>query len=227
MGIHAGHEIGGGAMSNESLADTIIPKSDQLNADDLIAGPITVTVEGVKRSPSPEQPIDILISGHRPYRPCKSMRRVLISVWGDKGADWIGKSMTLYRDESVKYGGVAVGGIRISHVTDIDKRRDLMLTSTRTKREMYTVNPLILKASPCPADYKDQIKLFSNTGELRDWMMKILNKNGWDKGHPFRQEFIDDCSKQVAAIDHINKVDDQDEIQSSDDFDAGLGEIEE
>lgn len=129
-------------MSNESLADTIIPKSEQLNADDLIAGPITVTVEGVKRSSSPDQPIDILISGHRPFRPCKSMRRVLISVWGDKGSEWIGQSMTLYRDETVKYGGVAVGGIRISHVTGIDKRRDLMLTSTRSKREMYTVNPL-------------------------------------------------------------------------------------
>jgi hypothetical protein len=67
-------------MSEEaSLQDTIVPKSDQLNADDLITGPITVTVEAVKRSPSPEQPIDIYITGHRPFRPCKSMRRVLIS----------------------------------------------------------------------------------------------------------------------------------------------------
>lgn len=211
-------------MSNESLVDTIIPKSDQLNADDLIAGPITVTVEGVKRSPSPEQPIDILISEHRPYRPCKSMRRVLISVWGERGSDWIGKSMTLYRDETVKYGGVAVGGIRISHVTGIDKRRDLMLTSNRTKREMYTVNPLTMKASPCPADYKDQIKLFSDKEELRAWMMKMLNKNGWDKGHPFRQEFIDDCSKQVAAIDIKNHIED---IQTADEFDAGLCDTEE
>jgi len=211
-------------MSNESLIDTIIPKSDQLNADDLIAGPITVTVEGVKRSSSPDQPIDILISGHRPFRPCKSMRRVLISVWGDKGSEWIGQSMTLYRDESVKYGGVAVGGIRISHVTGIDKRRDLMLTSTRSKREMYTVNPLTMKASPCPADYKDQIKLFSDKEELRAWMMKMLNKNGWDKGHPFRQEFIDDCSKQVAAIDIKNHIED---IQTADEFDAGLCDTEE
>lgn len=218
-------------MSNESLADTIIPKSEQLNADDLIAGPITVTVEGVKRSSSPDQPIDILISGHRPFRPCKSMRRVLISVWGDKGSEWIGQSMTLYRDESVKYGGVAVGGIRISHVTGIDKRRDLMLTSTRSKREMYTVNPLILKASPSPADYKAQIKILTNQEELKAWMKNILKKNGWDKGHPFRQEFIDDCSNQVAAINHINKTDElewktPDEMQSTDDFDAGLGAIE-
>lgn len=210
-------------MSNESLYDTTIPKSDQINADDLMAGPITVTVEGVKRSSSPDQPIDILISGHRPFRPCKSMRRVLISVWGDKGPEWIGQSMTLYRDETVKYGGVAVGGIRISHVTGIDKRRDLMLTSTRSKREMYTVNPLIMKPSPCPADYKEQIKLFSDKEELRAWMKNILKKNGWDKGHPFRQEFIDDCLKQVAAIDIKTHIED---IQTADDFDAGLGETQ-
>lgn len=217
---------------NDSLADTIIPKSDQLNADDLIAGPITVTVEGVKRSTSPEQPIEIMIYGHRPYRPNISMRRVIISIWGDHGKDWVGQSMTLYRKEDVKLAGVTVGGIRISHMTGIDKQRDLILTLSRGKREKYTVNPLIFKASLCPADYKAQIKLFSDKEELRTWMMKTLNKNGWDKGHPFRQEFIDDCSKRVNEIDHINNVDElewktPDEIQSSDEFDAGLGETEE
>lgn len=208
---------------NDSLADTIIPKSDQLNADDLIAGPITVTVEGVKRSSSPEQPIDILISGHRPYRPCKSMRRVLISVWGDKGQDWIGQSMTLYRDESVKYGGVAVGGIRISHATGIDKRRDLMLTATRSKREMFVVNPLVIKTQPpVPADYKDKIDSFSDKEKLKTWMKGILIRNEWEPGNPFRQEFIDDCSRKVAEIDAAAQ-----EIQSSDDFDAELRANEE
>lgn len=200
---------------SDSLADTILPKSDQLNADDLIAGPITVTVEGVKRSQSPEQPIDILISGHRPYRPCKSMRRVLISVWGDRGQDWIGQSMTLYRDESVKYGGVAVGGIRISHVTGIDKRRDLMLTATRSKREMFVVNPLVIKTQLVPSAYKDQINGFSDTEKLKTWMKKTFKENGWELGNPLRQEFIDDCSRRAAKIDAAAQ-----EIQSSDELRA-------
>lgn len=212
-------------MTSESLADTIIPKSDQLNADDLIAGPITVTVEGVKRSSSPDQPIDILISGHRPFRPCKSMRRVLISVWGDKGTEWVGQSMTLYRDENVKYGGVAVGGIRISHVTGIDKRRDLMLTATRSKREMFVVNPLVIKAQPTPVDYKDQIKGFSDKEKLRKWMLEVLAKNEWEKGHPFRQEFVSDCSKRVAELDKAEEMapEQSGSIQSGDDFAAELG----
>ena len=79
------------------------------------------------------------------------MRRVLIAVWGDQGADWVGESMTLYCDPAVKFGGVAVGGIRISHMTGIDKPVDLMLTTTRSKRSVYTVQPLRVAQKQPPA----------------------------------------------------------------------------
>lgn len=125
-----------------SLRDTVVPKSDQLNADTLLAGPITVTITDVRRG-SAEQPIDIHISGgHQCWRPCKSMRRALISAWGDDGKSWIGKSMTLYCDPSVKFGGVAVGGIRVSHMSDLQSDLSLSLTSTRGKRTPYTVKKL-------------------------------------------------------------------------------------
>lgn len=154
-------------MTTESLRDTIEPKSDQLNADDLIAGPITVRITDVKRSAAPDQPIDVHIDGHRPFRPCKSMRRVLIAIWGDDGKSWVGRSMTLYCDPAVKFGGVAVGGIRISHMTDIDKPVDLMLTTTRSKRSVYTVKPLIVEAAakPAPWTYDD---LMRDLAECKD-----------------------------------------------------------
>ena len=149
----------------ESLRHTIEPKSDQINADDLIGGPITVTVEAVKQGPSTDQPVDIHVSGgHRPYRPCKSMRRVLIAIWGDRGADWVGNSMTLYLDPSVKFGGVAVGGIRISHMTGLDGDRTLMLTTTRSKRAGYTVRPLHTQqqAAELSVDYDDLMSALSS-----------------------------------------------------------------
>ena len=125
------------------LRDTIVPKSDQLNADDLLAGPITVAVVGVKRGDTAEQPISIEIDGGRqPYKPCKSMRRVMITAWGDDGRKWIGQSMTLYCDPDVKFGGVKVGGIRISHMTGIRGRVGVMLTTTRSKRAEYVVEEL-------------------------------------------------------------------------------------
>lgn len=128
----------------EDLRHTIAPKSDQLNADDLIAGPVTVTVIGVRASAGdPQQPIAIDIGdGLQPYKPCKSMRRVLIALWGQNGKAWIGRRMTLYCDPSVIYGGVRVGGIRISHMSDIGQDTSLLLTTTRSKRKEYVVKLL-------------------------------------------------------------------------------------
>ena len=131
-----------------SLRDTVVPKSDQLNADTLLAGPITVTVTDVRRGTA-DQPIDIHITdGHQPWKPCKSMRRALISAWGDNGKDWIGKSMTLYCDPSVKFGGVAVGGIRVSHMSHLQSDLSLSLTSTRGKRTAHLIKKLEVAMYP-------------------------------------------------------------------------------
>lgn len=134
------------------LSTTIEPKSDQLNADDMIAAPMTVKITGV-RAGDKDQPVIIDIEGHRPYKPCKSMRRVMVAAWGENGHNWVGKSMTLYNDPTVKWGGVAVGGIRISHMSDIKQKTSMMLTSTRGKRAQYTVEPLVIAAPAMyPAD---------------------------------------------------------------------------
>jgi hypothetical protein len=50
-------------MSNDvtNLRDTILAKSDQLNADDIIGTGITITVTAVKRGDSAEQPVVIRV----------------------------------------------------------------------------------------------------------------------------------------------------------------------
>jgi hypothetical protein len=130
-------------MSEASLAHTIAPKSDQANADDLIASPITVKLLAVKQGDK-ESPVWIITSGFdgRPWKPCKSMRRVLIAAWGEYGSQWVGKSVTLFCDPEVMYGGVKVGGIRISHMSDIKADMVLSLTATRGKRKPYTVHAM-------------------------------------------------------------------------------------
>ena len=133
---------------NESIdiSKTIAPKSDQLNADDLIAGPKTITVTGIKLV-AEDQPVAIHFEGDdgKPYKPCKSMRRVLIKAWGPNGATYVGRSMTLFLDEQVRFGGAAVGGIRISHLTAIDKPLSMALTATRGTKKAYTVQPLAVQ----------------------------------------------------------------------------------
>tara|TARA_R110000868_G_scaffold406836_1_gene687583 strand:+ start:1220 stop:1765 length:546 start_codon:yes stop_codon:yes gene_type:complete len=127
-----------------NLAETIIPKSDQLNADDLITGTITIKVTAIKGSNEPQQPVSIHYEGDngKPYKPCKSMRRVLVSAWGANGLEYVGKSMTLYRDNSVAFGGIQVGGIRISHLSHIDNDMTLALTVSRASRKPYLVKRL-------------------------------------------------------------------------------------
>lgn len=146
-------------MSDVSnLRDTILAKSDQLNADDIIGTGITITVTAVKRGDSAEQPVVIHYQGDngRPYKPCKTMRRVLIAGWGENGAAWIGRSMTLYNEPSVKFGGVAVGGIRISHMTDIGNGLRLTPNASKGKKQEVIIQPLKAQAPSRPAISDDQ-----------------------------------------------------------------------
>lgn len=132
-------------MSNvENLRDTIVPKSDQLNSDDLIATTKIIKVTAVKRGSTAEQPVSIEYEGMdgRPYKPCKSMRRVLLSAWGDDGREWVGRSMQLYCDPEVKFGGVKVGGIRISKLSHIDRDMKILLTTARGKRSESSIGKL-------------------------------------------------------------------------------------
>ena len=124
--------------------DTIAPNSEQLNADDLLTGAIIVTITDISRG-TPDQPISIHIEGSRPlkpFKPCKSMRRVLIAAWGKNGKAWIGNRLALFNDTEVTWAGNKEGGVRISRMSGIDKPMTLMLTYKRGKRSAFTVHPL-------------------------------------------------------------------------------------
>jgi len=126
------------------ISQTVAPKSDQLNADDLIAGPRTIRVTRVSKMSEPDQPIAIYFEGDngKPYKPGKSMRRVLLRIWGADGTAYAGRRMTLYRDDGVQFGGIAVGGIRISHMSGISSAVTMALTATKARRVPFTVKPL-------------------------------------------------------------------------------------
>lgn len=125
------------------ISETTAPKSDQQSFDDYLAGPKTVTVSEVTKG-SAEQPVDIHLAEFpgRPYRPSKSMRRVLVAAWGKDSSVYAGRRMTLYGDPDVKFAGDRVGGIKISHLSDISGPVSVALTVTRGKRAPHTVDPL-------------------------------------------------------------------------------------
>jgi hypothetical protein len=135
------------------ISTTIAPRSDQLNADDLIGGPVTVTITGVSRGTT-EQPVNIATAEFgegRPFKPGLSMRRVMVAAWGPEASQYTGRRMTLYRDPSIRFGPQEVGGIRISHMSHIDAPVKIALTVTRGKRAPFTVEPLIDEPTPALA----------------------------------------------------------------------------
>lgn len=143
--------------TREELLKSIEAKSDQLNADDLIAGPITVEIENVSRGDN-DQPIVVGIKGQRPYKPCKTMRRVLIATFGDDPKNWVGQRMTLYNDPNVMWAGVKVGGIRISHLSGLDEPRTFVLTQTRGKKSEVTIRPIKDTLSDADKAYIQQVQ---------------------------------------------------------------------
>lgn len=145
------------------------PKSDQQNYDDYVGGPKTVTVTEVKVV-NGEQPVEVhlLEFPGRPFKPSKSMRRVLVACWGPEAAAYAGRRMTLYGDPDVKFGGQTVGGIRISHLSHIDQARTIALTVTRGKRAPFVVQPI--EAAPDTSAVRaslDDIDQASSIPELK------------------------------------------------------------
>lgn len=128
-------------MSN--MLATIIPKTDQLNADILIGGPITIKINKISIGTG-DQPVVLGYDGDngRPYKPCKSMRRVLVTVWGDDGNAYVGRLLTLYCDIKVTFGGAAVGGVRISHMSHLNEEKTILLTASKANKKPFTVKPL-------------------------------------------------------------------------------------
>lgn len=153
------------------MSDVIIPKSDQINADDLLTGPITVTVKSVQVKGGQEQPVWISLEETDKYfRPCKGMSRILVAAWGADSAKYVGRSMTLYCDPTVKWGGMAVGGIRISHMTDIKAKMVMAITVSKANKKPYTVEPLVMAGK---VDYSAALKTARNIDELGAAWSKI------------------------------------------------------
>jgi hypothetical protein len=143
------------------ISQAIIAKSDQVNAIDLVMGSQTVTVVEVTEG-NAEQRVNIItdvFGPGRPFKPSKTVLRILAQAWGRETNDWVGHSMTIYRDPAVKWAGEEVGGIRVSALSHIDKPFTLNLPTSKGKHAKATVTPL---ATPKPRDWTAETELAGN-----------------------------------------------------------------
>ena len=153
-------------------------KGTQTNADDLVAAPRTVVVTDVVLTGDEKQPLAVRYEGDegKPFLPCLTMRKMIAAIWGKESDAWIGQSLTLFRDPSIKFGPDTPGGVRISHMSGIDKTISVQLLEKRGKRRTYTIVPLVVEkpatkqpektsAQPEPAHTIDKDALFSDARE--------------------------------------------------------------
>lgn len=128
------------------LSKTIIPKSDQLNADDLISGSKTIKIRDIKGGSDEAQPVSIYFYGdnNKPFKPCKSVRRILVQLWGADGLQYIGRRVTIFRDDTVKWAGVEIGGIRVSHASHIAEATRVLVTTAKNNRKPMNIDVLPL-----------------------------------------------------------------------------------
>lgn len=174
------------------LSRTIIPKSDQINFEDVQSQSITAVIKSVRAGNS-EQPVFIDLEGFdgRPYKPSKSMRRVLIGGWGADGHSWVGRSLTLIGDPSVKFGGVAVGGIKISAMSDVESDFSMMLSVSRGKRQEHRVKRL------------EVTKKITDPQEILNW----FSSNALKADLTSLKTAYDRATKALEGnVEHLNKL---------------------
>lgn len=130
------------------VSAAIAPKSQQLDNIELRGkGPQIFTITAVDVRETLDQPLIVhLAEFPRPWKPGKTMGRVLAQCWGLDSDNWIGKQVELFADESIKFGNDTPGGTRISRVSDIDGPKSAAILLGQGKPGLYKVDPL--PASP-------------------------------------------------------------------------------
>lgn len=128
-------------LTAEQLQRATQAKSDQLNSCDIMGGSLVAKILDVKAG-NADQPVIIVIdSWPQPWKPSKTSLRVLCACWGNDPQQWVGRYAVLYNDESVTWGGEAVGGIRTSHLSHIDRQRKISVNVKKNKKGAQIVDP--------------------------------------------------------------------------------------
>lgn len=153
------------------MTESIRPKSDQLDADELLSGPRTFTITEVRKGPSAEQPFNFVLAEHpKPWRPCKTVRKLIVAAWGPETTAYHGRRLTLVRDPAVTWAGEAVGGIRVSHMSHMVGNKPLRVSvqATSKTKTAILIEPLIDAAPTTAPDYAAQIDAATSKDELNN-----------------------------------------------------------
>jgi hypothetical protein len=152
------------------ITDALAPTSDQLDAVELV-NPRTFTIDTGSALGQREGKTvaEIRLADFpRVWRPSKGMLDVLAACWGTDAKQWVGHRVTVYNDPEVMFGRDKVGGIRISHLSHIDKARSVTIRASGAGRKKpWCVEPLA-DAALARRDGNPRDALLAEIGALAD-----------------------------------------------------------
>lgn len=183
------------------MSSVIVAKSDQWNADDFAGGARTFTIEDVSIKPGTEQPVSIKLAGSdKVFRPCKTVSRILVAAWGADANAYRGRSIELYTDPGVTWGGMKVGGIRVLRMSDIAAPLVIALQEKKGSRKMTTVQPLKVERAPDELTAEAAEHSLRTAATLDDlkavWMNKAMK--------PFREKLQPVLDERKAELTPAN-----------------------
>lgn len=120
------------------------PKSNQLNAVDLLGTKIIVKILKVEVDLSKEQTTKVFIESldgkkMQPMMPRKNMQRVMIESWGDEESTYGGKYIELFNNPKVKWSNEETGGVFISRMSHIKAPYTFIYRPSRGKTERIEI----------------------------------------------------------------------------------------
>lgn len=200
----------------------VAPKSAQLTAEDLLTGPRTIRITRVVGTGNGDQPVAVYFEGddNKPFLPCKTVRRLLVAAWGREATQYAGRSMTIYRDPKVVFGGLEVGGIRVSHMSHIEKRLDLALMATKGKRAPYRVEPLKQEGPDIEAGVRALIEQIADAASVPS-LEALTASDAVTKRRTWLAKNRPDLAQQVGAA-----VTARLEVLNADDFPGAVSDRE-
>ncbi len=126
------------------ISKTLISKSDQFNAVDLVGKVIIYKISKVDADvEKKDQPVSIYFEGEKKcYRPSKGMRAIISEKWTPETDLWMGKSLELYHEPKVVYAGAECGGIRIHGMSHIDNDFKKRVVESKVLQINYKIRKL-------------------------------------------------------------------------------------
>lgn len=199
-------------MNNEQiLSAALAPKSDQLNADDLIVSNLVIKVTKViVNLQSEAQKIWVHYEGDngKPWKPSKSMGRVLAEILGGDFTLWTGQYIELFKNKEIMFGKDKCGGIQIAAMSALKNATTVIITTKRGVKSKITILPLLVQQPTTQGSQKtsnpDLKKIGDSLREASKKGMIALNLEAAlipDKYRESMMEWLQKCIAHATQVD--------------------------